>query len=70
MRIFYDITILGNNFSQIDPKTGIYRVTEELLLQLLKEENIETTLMSLCSPNPALSSINCPLYIKDCIKSN
>ncbi len=63
--VLYDITILGNNFSQTDPKTGIYRVTEELLLELLKKEDIETTLASLCSPDPALSSINCHLYIKD-----
>ncbi|MEI6328607.1 MAG: glycosyltransferase family 1 protein [Pseudanabaena sp. ELA645] len=68
MKILYDITILGNNFSQTDPKTGIYRVTEELLLELLKKEDIETTLASLCSPDPALSSINCHLYIKDRIE--
>jgi len=69
-KILYDITILGNNFSQIDPKTGIYRVTEELLLQLLKKDNLEITLTSLCSPDPALSSINCPLYLKDCLAAS
>jgi len=64
IKVCYDITILGTYFSYSDSKTGIYRVVEEVLLELLQKEEIKITLTSLCSQDPALSAINCPLYIQ------
>lgn len=69
IRVVYDITLLGKFFSYSDANVGIYRVTEKLLLHLLKMENIDLTLTHLCSENPAFSSINCPLYIQEYLSS-
>lgn len=65
IKVLYDITILANNFRQTDPKTGIYRATEELLLQLLSQDNIDLSLTCICSPDPAASFINFPFFIKE-----
>ena len=62
------MTILGTYFSYSDSKTGIYRVVEEVLLELLKNEEVEITLTSLCSQAPILSAINCPLYVQNQLK--
>lgn len=70
IKVAYDITILGDSFSLSDPKTGIYRVTEELLLEFFKIEEIDLFLVGLCSETPASTSINCPLYVKNNLKDN
>jgi glycosyltransferase involved in cell wall biosynthesis len=69
INICYDMTILGTYFSYPDSKTGIYRVVEEILFELLRREETEITLTSMSSMNLALSSIACPLYIKSHLKS-
>ncbi|TRU86736.1 MAG: glycosyltransferase family 1 protein [Microcystis novacekii Mn_MB_F_20050700_S1] len=62
LRIAYEISILGSFYGLLDPKTGIYRVTEKVLFEILKSEEIQVTLNSLCSETPAMASINCSLY--------
>ncbi|BBC22809.1 glycosyltransferase family 4 protein [Pseudanabaena sp. ABRG5-3] len=62
IKVAYDITFLGKFFSYSDNKVGVYRLTEELLLELLKDQNIDISLTSLCTDTPAFSSVNCQLY--------
>lgn len=62
INVAYDITILGNCFSHTDPKTGIYRMTEELMLELVQHSDVELTLIGLCGDNPVTNSISCYLY--------
>lgn len=62
--IAYDISTLGKVYGFNDPKTGIYKVTEKILLELLKT-NVKLSLTSVCSDTPAMSSINCNLYYSD-----
>ncbi|WP_013325272.1 glycosyltransferase family 4 protein [Gloeothece verrucosa] len=68
IKIAYDITVLGNYFSLFDSKIGIYRVTEELLLEMLKIDDINLFLVGLASETPATTSINCPLYIESYLR--
>ncbi|GAB4214631.1 MAG: hypothetical protein OHK0012_13060 [Synechococcales cyanobacterium] len=64
LKIAYDITFLGKFFSNSDNKVGVYRLTEELLLELLKNKSLDISLTSLCTDSPAFSSVNCQLYYK------
>lgn len=64
IKIAYDITFLGKFFSCSDNKVGVYRLTEELLLELLKNKDLDISLTSLCTDTPAFSSVNCQLYYK------
>jgi glycosyltransferase involved in cell wall biosynthesis len=70
MKIAYDITILGNYFSYPDSKTGIYRVTEELMSEIIKIEGIDLSMISLCGEAPLLNSISCNLYSQEYIASH
>ena len=62
IKVAYDITFLGKFFSYSDNKVGVYRLTEELLLELIKNKNLDISLTSLCTDTPAFSSVNCQLY--------
>jgi glycosyltransferase involved in cell wall biosynthesis len=70
-RVAYDITILGNVYGFKDTKTGIYRVTEEILLHNLNHptSEIDLILVNLCSETPSLSSVTCPLYFKSFLEN-
>jgi glycosyltransferase involved in cell wall biosynthesis len=46
--VAYDISILGAYFSLSDSKTGIFRVTEELLCRILQESDLSVKLISIC----------------------
>jgi len=64
IKVAYDITFLGKFFSYSDNKVGVYRLTEELLLELLKSKKLDISLTSLCTDTPAFSSVHCQLYYK------
>lgn len=67
--VLYDITILGKVYGFKDIKTGIYKVTEKVLLELLQTPSIKLGLTSICSDVPALSSTNCLLYKNDSLNN-
>lgn len=62
LRIAYDITILGINFSLFDSETGIYRMTEDLMLALQKQTEIDLSFVSICGDSPAFSNFGCDRY--------
>lgn len=63
-RVAYDIGILGSYFNTPDPKTGIYRVTEELLYSLMRENSINLGLVDCCGEINALSFLNSEAFVK------
>jgi glycosyltransferase involved in cell wall biosynthesis len=66
IRLAYDITALGAYFSWPDSKTGIYRVAEEILNQIISSpNNIETTLVGLCGEAIAFTSIGSQKYLEE-----
>jgi glycosyltransferase involved in cell wall biosynthesis len=69
IKVAYDITILGNHFSHFDPKTGIYRVTEELLSEISKVKNVDLSMITLCGEAPLVNSISSGLYAQEYAKS-
>jgi glycosyltransferase involved in cell wall biosynthesis len=64
IKLAYDITAVGTYFSWPDSKTGIFRVTEEVLNCLVKTPNIKTTLINLCGEEIVFTSIGCQEYLK------
>jgi glycosyltransferase involved in cell wall biosynthesis len=65
MKIAYDITFLGHNYFRANNKTGIYRVVEEVLLELLKRRDVEILLTGICDHNPVLTSLLAKNYLQD-----
>jgi glycosyltransferase involved in cell wall biosynthesis len=64
IRLAYDITVLGTYFSWPDSKTGIFRVTEEILNNLVQMPSIKTDLVSLCGEEIVFTSVGCEEYLK------
>ncbi len=64
IKLAYDITALGTYFSWPDSKTGIFRVTEEVLNRLVYTSSIDTTLISLCGEEIVFTSVGCQEYLK------
>ncbi|MBT9315239.1 glycosyltransferase family 4 protein [Leptothoe spongobia] len=62
IRLAYDISPLGLYFSWPDSKTGIYRVAEEILYELLEEDTLDITLMGLCGEALAYTNVGCQKY--------
>jgi glycosyltransferase involved in cell wall biosynthesis len=56
IKVAYDITLLGHYFNHFERKSGIFRVIEEVMYELLKREDIEITTIGLCSENLLISS--------------
>ncbi len=56
IRLAYDISFLGLYFSWPDSKTGIYRVSEEILKQLTHRYDFEISLVGLCGEKVGLPS--------------
>lgn len=65
IKVAYDITVLGNFFSRPDPKTGIYRVTEEVMSCLFKRDDINLSIIGLCGDHPILSDVSCLMYSEE-----
>jgi glycosyltransferase involved in cell wall biosynthesis len=70
IKIVYDVTILGNNFARIDSKTGIYRVTEILISEIIKKKEVDLYLIGICGEVPLLNSTSCNLYFQKYIRSH
>ncbi|GAB4526568.1 MAG: glycosyltransferase family 1 protein [Pleurocapsa sp.] len=64
VKVAYDITILGKYFNSPDPKTGIYRFTEELMFAMLQHNQIDFSAVGICGDNLILSSSSCGKYAK------
>ncbi|MGF1570734.1 MAG: glycosyltransferase family 4 protein [Nodosilinea sp.] len=64
IRLAYDISSLGTYFSWPDSKTGIYRVAEEILNQVIQSDELDTTLVGLCGEAPAFTSLGCRKYFE------
>jgi glycosyltransferase involved in cell wall biosynthesis len=63
-RIAYDIGILGTYFSRPDCKTGIYRVTEELLYSLINASSINVGLVNCCGEPSAFGTFGSEAYAR------
>jgi len=64
INVAYDITVLGRNFNRVDCKTGIFRVIEEVMYEMLKRQDIELTLMGLCSDDFLFNFLASSLYVE------
>ena len=64
-KVAYDITFLGHELGRSDRKTGIFRVTEEVMYELLKKDDVDLKLVGLCGAKPAFSALSCSLYTKN-----
>jgi len=65
IKIFYDISILGQGFINPKAKTGIYRVVECLFLELIKSSEIEITAISFNQISSIWESISTFLYLQE-----
>jgi len=63
IRVAYDATVLVDEFGQLDRKYGIFRVTEEIMQELSKRDDIELVLA--CNSNSALEAINFSFCIEN-----
>lgn len=64
IRLAYDISVLGTFFSRPDSKTGIFRVTEEILNHLVCRSDIKTTLICLCGEDIVFASVGSQEYLR------
>jgi len=62
MKVAYDIAILGRYFNRYDHKTGLFRVIEEVMLELLKRDEIELTVAGIGDDKPMSDSIHSFFY--------
>ncbi|MEM9264992.1 MAG: glycosyltransferase family 1 protein [Cyanobacteria bacterium P01_F01_bin.13] len=65
IKLAYDISPLGLYFSWPDSKTGIYRVAEEILDELLEDDTLDITLTGLCGEALAYTNVGCQEYCID-----
>lgn len=71
IKVAYDITLLGDSwyyFKYSEGKSGISRVVEEVMYELIKN-NVNLTVMGLCNEEPLISSLHCLLYTKNTTNS-
>ena len=62
IKVAYDISILGYYFHRFDCKTGIFRVIEEVLTELIKFDDLDITLVGLCGDDPMTASLRSYFY--------
>ncbi len=65
IRIAFDVSILAEHFGGLHAKTGIYRVTEQLLRELLRQPDLEVTATGVCGRDPVAHSILSSLYLEE-----
>jgi glycosyltransferase involved in cell wall biosynthesis len=65
IKVAYDISVLGNYSLSFDYKTGIFRVTEDVLHHLSMRNDVEMTGMGLCDEDPVFSTFKCWNYVKN-----
>ncbi|MFM2026996.1 MAG: hypothetical protein RLZZ339_1713, partial [Cyanobacteriota bacterium] len=65
IKIAYDITVLGQGYINAKAKTGVYRVVDSLLKQLLDRKDIEIDLVAYNSLNNIWDSVSTELFISN-----
>lgn len=65
IRVAYDITILLAEAGTSERKSGIYRVTEEVMYELNKRDDIELTLVKVCAGNSLFDAINFSVFFNN-----
>ncbi|MBA3923304.1 MAG: glycosyltransferase, partial [Nostocaceae cyanobacterium] len=65
IKVAYDITCLGNEAGNNDNKSGILRVTEEVMHEISKISDVELTLMGICSQDFLYNALNCTSCVKN-----
>lgn len=65
LKIAYDISTLGQGFTNSKAKTGIYRVVESLFFELLKSSEIETTAIPFNQISTIWENISSSLYLQN-----
>jgi glycosyltransferase involved in cell wall biosynthesis len=65
IRVAYDVTCLLAEAKKSDRKSGVYRVTEEVMKELNKRDNIELSLLKLCAGHPLFNALEFSCYLKD-----
>ncbi|ACK67328.1 glycosyl transferase group 1 [Rippkaea orientalis PCC 8801] len=66
MKVAYDISVLGQGYVNPKAKTGVYRVVNSLLIELLKIEEIELNLIALNGLSNIWDEMSCILFIEHC----
>jgi glycosyltransferase involved in cell wall biosynthesis len=64
IKIAYDITVLGQGYINAKAKTGVYRVVDSLLKQLLDRKDIEIDLVAFNGLNNIWDSVSGELFIE------
>ncbi|GAA6621800.1 glycosyltransferase family 4 protein [Scytonema sp. NUACC26] len=65
IRVAYDVTCLLAEAKNSDRKSGIYRVTEEVMNELNKRDDIELSLIKLCAGHPLFNALEFSCYLKN-----
>lgn len=63
IRVAYDISALASHFNRFDSKHGVSRVSEELLWELSKRDELELTAVGLCGEDLLFDSVRSQLYV-------
>lgn len=64
MKVAYDISVLGQGYVNPKAKTGVYRVVNSLLIELLKIPEVELKLIALNGLSNIWDEISCILFIE------
>ena len=65
IKVAYDISILGQGYINPKAKTGVYRVVDSLLLELVKSSEIEITAIPFNQISTVWENISTSLYLQD-----
>ncbi len=65
IRVAYDVTPLLAEARNSERKSGIYRVTEEVMNELNKRDDIELLLAKICAGNSLFDALNFSWYLKN-----
>lgn len=63
IRAAYDISFLGQFFSDASAKSGVYRTVEQLLLALCQRDDVALTALAICGQDPLGDITNSSRYV-------
>jgi glycosyltransferase involved in cell wall biosynthesis len=63
IRVAYDVLFLAQFFRHTRAQSGVYRVVEQLLLSLCNRDDLDLTLVTICSENPLVDVLEALAYI-------
>jgi glycosyltransferase involved in cell wall biosynthesis len=64
MKITYDISILGQGHANAKARTGIYRMVESLLMEIIKVENLDFKVIALNKNSSYWDSLAAEIYLE------